>query len=106
MYIKRSVELTGIKPELVLAIMVVRDAFVMEGLDTVVTSVVDSKHSRQSLHYVGYAVDFRISQDFGEQTASHFAQSIRGKLTPEFDVVLEWGDGTAPHLHVEYQPKR
>ena len=59
MELKYGVKIKGIQPEIVLACMLIKD-IVDRYRPFVVTSVVDGKHSDNSLHYSGNAVDVRI----------------------------------------------
>lgn len=101
---KKGVRITGVRPEIVLAIQVVEGCFhFFEGTYCVVTSVCEGKHSRTSLHHSGAAVDFRIKHIGGDEpelTIECIVEDIRAALTDEFDVVLE-----KTHIHVEFQPK-
>ena len=99
-YIKLSVSLLGIKPEMVIGYIVVQSVYAKFGLDCVVTSVTDGQHKVvNSLHYTGNAMDFRTT----ELSMSYDWDSVRAKvkqcLGKDFDVILE-----KDHLHVEYQP--
>lgn len=87
----------GIRPELVVAMQVVDGVLAKDGVDLVVTSAVNGKHSNASLHYAGAAFDLRI-WDIEDVYAT--AGKIREALTPEFDVVVE-----KSHIHIEFQPK-
>lgn len=93
--------LRGLKPEMNTALQVARDIFALYQRDCIVTSAVDGKHSRGSLHYVGYAVDLRrrVFTDPGQ--VDDVTAMLRESLTPEYDVVLE-----PSHWHIEFQPKR
>ena len=101
MKIKHDVNLTGLKPEMLLGIMVVDSVYTSAGFDCVVTSISDGKHGRSSKHYIGNAADFRTSNI--PQITSHIntlVTNLKESLGPQFDVVFE-GD----HIHVEYDPK-
>jgi hypothetical protein len=97
--LKPGVRLTGIRPEILVALMAAEHAYNRAGHELVVTSCVDSKHSRGSLHYSGAAVDLR-TRDVPSDAMQGIVAEIRDSLGPDFDVTLE-----ADHLHVEYQPK-
>ena len=84
MRLLEGVKLVGIRPETVIGITAAKWAYEKAGAVLTVTSIVDGKHSRGSLHYVGYAFDCRIRD-----------------LSPDqLDIVVE-----DDHIHVEYQPK-
>ena len=97
---KEGVKITGVRSEIVLAIQVAYSVYMEYEEECVITSVVEGKHSRGSLHYSGAAFDIRtrtILKDFDKEAIK---EDIRYALTDEFDVVLE-----ATHIHVEFQPK-
>jgi hypothetical protein len=102
--LKPGVSLSGVNSALIIAMMVAKDAMDNFDYDCCITSVVEGRHSYNSLHYSGCAFDIRVK----EATTVGNAELILGRLiealTNDFDVILEWGDGTAPHIHVEYQP--
>jgi hypothetical protein len=97
--LKPGVRLTGIRPEILFALIAAERAYNRAGHDLVVTSCVDSKHSRGSLHYSGAAVDLR-TRDVPADVMQAIVAEIREALGTDFDVVLE-----PDHLHAEYQPK-
>ena len=90
-----SVKTAGMRTELLLAAIVADQVYKDYGLDFVITSVTDGKHSATSLHYVGAAFDCRI---YPNQDNEKLAKEIKRRLNIDYDVVLE-GD----HIHVEFQ---
>ena len=64
--------------------------------NTVVTSANDSQHMVGSLHYKDRALDFRTS-DLAPRQVEQWADEIRKRLGPGFDVIIE-----RDHLHVEH----
>jgi hypothetical protein len=99
MKFKAGVKINGIKPELTLGIIVAEGVYKNHGQELVVTSVTDSKHSRTSLHYVGFAFDLR-TRDTPIKILPLIKKDLQEALTDEFDVVLE-----KDHFHIEFQPK-
>ena len=92
--LKAGVKLSGVRPEIVLAIMVARSIF----YDLVVTSVTEDAPGRVSgsLHPVGLAFDFRLQHlPVTERQADRLGEA----LGSEFDVVF-----SGSHIHVEFQP--
>lgn len=92
----RRVRIQGIRPELLLALLIVSDLCRVQGLIAIVTHILDGLHMHNSLHYTGAAFDFVI-----DLTSDHepWVVELRERLGVAFDVVDE---GT--HIHVEYQP--
>ena len=100
MFFKPGVKVFGVANELTLAMIAADQVYDEFGQEFVVTSVVDSKHSRTSLHYAGMAFDCR-TRDTDPVTIEKIAGDLRARLTNEYDVVVE-----SDHLHIEFQPKR
>lgn len=97
--LKSGVDLNGLKPEMLMGVMIVASVYEQLGYDCIPTSVNDGEHSIGSLHYVGLAADFRI-RHVPESDRETLHQVIRDALGEQFDAVLE-----PTHIHVEYQPK-
>tara|TARA_R110002074_G_scaffold6353_1_gene29275 strand:+ start:824 stop:1141 length:318 start_codon:yes stop_codon:yes gene_type:complete len=98
--IKRGVKINGLKPEMVMGLVVTEGYFNDNGLsDVTVTSAVDGTHGIGSLHYVGYAADVRIWEIVNDYLPQ-FTEGLSEALGEEFDVVLE-----SDHIHIEFQPK-
>lgn len=97
--IKPGVRITGIRQETAVALQIIEGAFRDAGYDCTLTCCTDGKHSIGSLHYVGCALDLRIST-IPVEKRELLRKEMAGRLGNEFDVVLE-GD----HFHVEFQPK-
>jgi len=100
MRLKHSVNAGSLKTEMLLGLIVADSVYQGFGRELVVTSLCDSRHSRTSLHYVGYAADLRI-RDIPAGELQDVVCDLRKALTGDYDVVLE-----ADHIHLEYQPKR
>lgn len=94
--LKEGVRLLGIRPELVIAIVITGDVYESFGESLVITSVVDGQHMRASLHYVGAAFGARLPS----RNPDALRQRLAEALGADFDVVLE-----ETHIHVEWQPK-
>ncbi len=90
----------GLRPEMVVALIITKDAFMGRGANCVITSGIEGRHGRGSLHLVGAALDFRTGSMSREQV-SEIAVEIRDGLGVDFDVVVE-----SSHLHIEFQPKQ
>lgn len=96
---KPGVKVGGISPEMSLAFSVVASVFQSYGLSCIVTSGLDGKHSTNSLHYSGRALDFR-TRHVSPGVLFQLVHNVKEALGPEFDVVNE-----STHLHVEFDPK-
>ena len=94
--IKRGVRIHGIKAEIVLALVVADQVYAELGHDLMITSVIDGRHLRASIHYSGGAVDLRLPGNDGTAARNRIARRVGG----DFDVILE-----KDHIHIEWQPK-
>ena len=98
-----SVKIDRLNPQMVLAALIVHGVFEDYGIECVITSGNDGKHagsaSRPSLHYAGYALDFRV-REVPETERPPLVADLRRALGKHFDVVLH-----TTHIHVEYDPK-
>lgn len=100
MKLKEGVIPQGLTPEILLGIIIANDVFKFFGHESVITSLLDSKHSHTSLHYCGNAVDFRVKH-VARDKWELVTEKIKERMTPDYDVILE-----SDHIHIEYQPKR
>ena len=100
MRLKNGVRAAGVRPELLLALVVTDSLFTECGKELVVTSLTEGQHSETSLHYAGAAFDFRI-WEFDEAGLEDFVADLRKSLGQDYDVVIE-----PTHVHVEYQPRK
>jgi hypothetical protein len=100
--IKGGVTLHGLSPQMLLAVIAVKDIYDRRGKDVVLTSGNDGKHSVNSKHYVGNALDFRTNNlDDPTLEGPIIANELNKALGRDYDVLFE-GD----HIHIEYDPKR
>lgn len=100
MQLKSNVKLALLKPQLLVAILVVEDIFKKAGIPFVITSVNDGEHMNGSKHYTGEAFDCR-TKDINQATLRHsILSSIKSQLDRDFDIVDE-----GSHFHIEYDPK-
>ncbi|MCW8827202.1 MAG: hypothetical protein OQK78_12350 [Gammaproteobacteria bacterium] len=95
-----SVNPTGLRPELLFAIMVARDVYLNRGYELVITSLNDAAHSTTSLHYSGAAVDFRTTVINPNEDWDSVARQIKRRLGKHYDVINEHN-----HIHLEFQPR-
>lgn len=70
-----------------------------ESYEITITSGKDGKHMKNSLHYVGLAIDIR-SRDMKIGTITNTCLSIQKTLGSDFDVVKE-----LDHIHIEFDKK-
>ena len=107
-FLKDGVELVGpegqqLHPTLLDALKDVERLFSQYNSRTVITSAWDGKHSTNSLHYAGRAVDLRVwylKPNVRKTFTASLKRYITRKYGPIFDVIFE-GD----HIHLELDPK-
>jgi hypothetical protein len=99
--IKEGVKIRGVQPELMLAVQIINDIYKSyNNSECVITSAREGQHMTKSLHYVGYALDFR-TRHIPEGWREKICRDIQRALGSEFDVVLE-----KTHIHVEFDPTK
>lgn len=96
MKIKRGVILGDVTTQMWFVIVCAAEIWQELGQELVITSARDGKHKTDSLHYVGYALDFRIRYFEGDD-AYHAAERLQQKLGPDYQVILK-----PTHIHVEW----
>lgn len=101
-----SVSLIGMRPELIVGILAVNEAYEKTGLEPFYTSFNDRVHSYGSLHFAGAAFDVDLPEDLDVSIQHTLFELVRACLPSEFDVIIEDAGKPNSHIHVEYQPKR
>ena len=91
-----GVRLLGMRPELLLAIVIAAELWGARGMDLIVTGVTDGERMQDSLYYAGAAVDISAP----DSAAASLAEELDVALGVEYDVVVE-----TTHIHVEYRPE-
>jgi len=95
---KKGVILHGLDARMYSAIHKAWRIWIRHGEALVVTSGLDGRHKKGSLHYVGLAVDLR-SRYFVPAIRATVTRELRGSLGDGFQVI-----GEKDHIHVEYDP--
>lgn len=99
--IANTASVFGLRPEMMIAILVAQAAFAKAGVPAIITSAVDGRHGNGSHHYKGLALDFRTRHLPASVTAQQVAVEMRNNLGPEFQVIVE-----PTHIHCEYDPQQ
>ena len=96
----------GLKPEIKKTIPVIIEVYKKFGLPTpVLTSGVDSNHSKDSLHYKNLAIDLR-GNTMTNKMMRAVAAELQKQLGTKYDVGAEFfDDPDNDHIHVEYDPR-
>jgi len=101
LFIKPGVRVTGLRPEILLAIVAAERVYEEAGHDFTLTACIDGKHMAGSLHYAGAAIDIRTRDVGGPAEVEKLRSRIAACLGDDYDVVIE-----NDHLHLEHQPKQ
>ena len=101
---KPLVSIKDLQPEMVFGSILVEQVYKHFDLVAVITSGTegydgDGEHKDGSLHYTGYALDFR-KRTVPKAYRGIFLEQLREVLGHEFDVV-----DSGPCYHVEFDPK-
>lgn len=86
----------GMRTELLLALCIAQELYRENAEPFTITSIMDGRHMRGSLHYVGAAADIRLPK----RHPTMITRELAKRLGADYDVVLE-----KTHIHIEYQPK-
>ena len=97
--LKPGVVVTGIRPELLLGVIVAERVYERNHYPLTITSLSDGEHRPNSLHYKGFAADLR-TRDVAMPLLGVITRELKEALGRDYDVVLE-GD----HLHLEFDKK-
>lgn len=97
MQLKKGVTLAGLQLPMRKVLILAEKVYKKRKKTLVVTSGLEGTHSAGSLHYYGFALDFR-TRFFTPAQKKEVAKELQTLLGSDYDVVLEGN-----HLHVEYQ---
>lgn len=106
--LKAGVSLTKLQPQIAIVVPIVAAIYAAHNAEEmVITSGNDGRHSTNSKHYSGNAIDLRIwpfpEKAQQEAVVREIQTALNGKASNavgEYDVVLE-----KTHIHLEYDPK-
>lgn len=101
MILKSGVNPKGMRPEILLAVIVANEVYSLHGHNLVITSICDGVHSENSYHYSGLAIDCRTHYFDGRDETHKVANAIKERLGALYDVVVE-----ATHIHIEFDERR
>jgi hypothetical protein len=99
--VKNTSVLPSNRPEIERARRIVVEVWNRYGYTVTVTSGEEpnATHRTESLHYSGFAEDYR-TRDVPPSKLADMVADVRARLGSDYDVVLE-----SDHLHIEYDPK-
>ena len=106
--LKLGVHLWDLSPQMVLAALVVSEAYRAHAVDLcVITSANDGTHGPTTLHHKGQALDFRI-HNVPQASRPAVVEAIKRALLSgegQYEVYWEAVGTEQEHLHVEWDPK-
>lgn len=106
--LKANVDLSQIKPQILVGLQILLPIFQAAGVPLFVTSGCDGTHHAGSLHAYGYAFDLRSATKYGKDSAVDVSLLEQGRdaLNGQFDFIIE-GEGTENvHFHLEWDARR
>lgn len=104
--------LSSVRPSSIFIVCACANASLEMGLhrringDLMITSVQDGVHGEGSVHPKGDAVDLRTKNFPNVELKREFADRVKSRLGPKYDVILEDLNGPNEHLHIERDPRR
>lgn len=101
MILKQGVNPSGMRSEIMIAAIVANEVYATHGRNLVITSISDGKHSENSYHYKGLAIDCRTHYFSGQDEILQVASAITAHLGFCYDVVVE-----SDHIHIEFDEQR
>jgi hypothetical protein len=102
--VKNDSVIVPLTPEMRVASNVVVQVWKKYGYTPVMTSGLDGKHRKDSLHYSGYAEDWQ-TKDLPDNKKYLMVKEVRAALGSQYDVLLEYDGLPDEHLHIEYDPE-
>ena len=96
MKIKDGVQVGGLQPEMILALIIVEPILLDYGQELVITSATDSQHSSKSRHYIGYGLYLR-SRDVPEADRDLVVNEMSADMGSEYYVAFE-----THHFHIQF----
>ena len=96
--IKHGVSIKLLQPQILLGYIIVKGIFQKHGYPCMITSGEDGKHSPNSFHYKGQAIDIR-SRWVDSDRRIALLKECQEALGSNYDMVLE-----KDHYHLEYDP--
>ena len=97
MIIKNGVIMQVLKMPMQKVLGVADKVYKVHGQELVVTSALDGTHSPTSLHYYGYALDFRTRYFKDDLESWQVLKEIQSKLGDDYTCIFEGN-----HIHVQY----
>ena len=97
MKLKNGVKLGCISPEMIACCLVIEPILKNHGQELIITSCRDGKHSKNSKHYLGHAIDIRIWDLQRDNTVNAVALLLQDALTDEYYVHVE-----PDHIHIQF----
>ncbi len=97
--IKLGVRVFGLRPEILLAILVAEGIWREFGADLVLTAGIDGAHVEGSFHYSGNAIDLRTNNLPTDKTGE-VLKCLSQRLGEDYFAQFE-----SDHIHIQFKPK-
>lgn len=97
--IKNGAQMIGLQIEMRPVLVIANRMWKKYKQELVITEGTGGTHSAGSLHYYGYALDFR-TRYFDKPIQKKIRDELALALGSQYDVILH-----SSHIHVEYDPK-
>ncbi|MCK9616150.1 MAG: hypothetical protein M0R48_11780 [Candidatus Omnitrophica bacterium] len=99
MIIKNGVQVVGLQKEIITALPTIDNVISSVASYLVITSALEGRHSKDSLHPKGLAIDIRLPY-LDPALNVWICKVLRLRLGNYYDVVLE-----VDHIHIEFDPE-
>lgn len=96
MKIKAGVRIIGLKPEMIICMMIIEPIMEAYEQELVITSGTEGRHSAKSRHYLGYGLDIRC-RDIPASQIPEAVIDMQESLGAEFFVLYEGN-----HIHIQF----
>ncbi len=103
--LKFGAKIAGLKPEILLGLMIVNSVFEKYKVDLIITECTGGNHMENSLHYKGLAADIRSKHIQSRKDKNDILNDCRELLGANFDFIIEALDTANEHFHVEMDLK-
>lgn len=104
MELKSGLKLAGIKPEILLGVMILQELFLENDSYMIITEFTGGQHGINSLHYKGLAVDIR-TKSLDPKAKDSILTFGKLRLGKNYDFILEDAGKENEHFHLEFDPK-
>lgn len=98
-----TIDVNGLKPEMMILVGIILTVERLYNIEFRITAISDYKHSKNSNHYKGYAIDLGV-KEFPRETITALYNAIKERINCEYNILHEGVGFNNEHFHVEYNP--